>query len=363
MNILYVTFSFNTGGIEKLLIDIVNKMAGIESNKIFLCIINKSYDEMLLKKIDKKVNIILLDRPVNGNKIKYIMQYIKLILNEKIDIIHCQLENAVKISIFAKMIKPRIKIYTTVHDTKIFTNLKYYEVIMDRVFCNKIIAISDSVKQEILERGIPNNKVIKIYNAIDKDKFTEKANKIFDKNRIIIGNVSRILPEKKGQDILIEAIAKVKENYPNIICLFAGQAEENDTSVLEKLKNHCALLHVEKNIQFIGNVHDINGFLDKIDIFVLPSRYEGFGIALIEAMAKGIPCIASNIDGPKEILKDEKLGLLFECDNSDDLADKLRYRIENMDIEKQFIKDYIYDNYEINIMVNKLINVYSGNFS
>lgn len=358
MNILYVTFSFTTGGIERLLIDIVNNMAEYKDRKIYLCIINNSYEEELLDEISSKVKIILMNRPINGKKIKYILDYTKMIIREKIDIIHCQMENSVKFSILSKILKPKIKIFTTVHDTKIFTNLKYHEVVMDRIFCNKIIAISDIVKKEILSRGIPCNKVIRLYNAINIDKFYRNTDKPFNKNKIIIGNVSRLLPEKKGQDILIQAIFKLKDRYPDIKCLFAGEVPNNNIKILERLKVMCTSLHLEKNVEFLGNVNDVSGFLDNIDIFVLPSRYEGFGISLIEAMAKGIPCIASNIDGPKEIIKDDNLGLLFESGNAQDLADKLMYRIMNMNINKKLIERYVIDNYEINTMVNKLSEIY-----
>jgi glycosyltransferase involved in cell wall biosynthesis len=356
MNILYVIFTFETGGIQKLLIDIINKL--VKDNNIYLCVINKRYDTCMLEKIDRRAEIILLNRTEHGQKIKYMFQYTKFILEHKIDIIHCQLENSVKFSALAKILNPRIKIFTTVHETNAFKYLKYYEVLLDRLLCRKIIAISECVRDEILSKGIPQKKVVTIYNAINMRKFMSFQGKHKKNKRIVIGNVSRIVPEKKGQDILINAIAKLKERYTNILCLFAGECPNDKIAKLDELKQLCILNDVEDNVKFLGNVNNISRFLDNIDIFVLPSRSEGFGIALIEAMAKGVPCIASDIDGPKEIIKNSEYGLLFQHENADALAQKIEFRINNMEIETEKIRNYIIDNYSIDCMINRILNVY-----
>ena len=148
-------------------------------------------------------------------------------------------------------------------------------------------------------------------------------------NRLHVGNVARFFPEKKGQDVLVRAIEILKTKYPDIQCCMAGgiyRGQEENWNRLEMyIKDH----DLENNIRLYGNVENIPDFLTTIGIFVLPSIYEGFGISLIEAMAMGIPCIASNIDGPREIIKDSSLGVLAEPGNEQNLADKIDYVIEN----------------------------------
>lgn len=122
------------------------------------------------------------------------------------------------------------------------------------------------------------------------------------------------------------------------------------------IKNH----DLENNISLCGNVENIPDFLSTIGIFVLPSIYEGFGISLIEAMSMGIPCVASNIDGPREIIKDSSLGVLSEPGNAHDLADKIDYVIENYEsFNREKIAKYISDNYDIGAMVDKHLALYS----
>lgn len=358
MNIFYVIFSFTVGGIEKLLIDIMNEIDNRTNNKVYLCIINNHYDTELLKKINPNIEIILLNRKKGKKDLYSVFKYTKLILKNKVDVIHCQGINTVKFSIIAKILRPSLRIYNTVHDSKVYLKLKNYEVILDKIMCKKIVAISDKVKSEIVSRGIKSEKVERIYNSINFKGFPKSERKLYKEN-IVIGNVARIMPEKKGQDILIRAINELKMTYPNIQCNFAGAPANNNNNYLENLKALVSELELQDNINFLGNVMDISKFLDEVDIYVMPSRYEGFGISLIEAMAKGIPCIASDIDGPKEIIKNNEYGLLFKNEDYLDLVDKINYLIKFSDkFDRKKVVDYVKNNYDIACMVDKLLLLY-----
>ena len=104
-------------------------------------------------------------------------------------------------------------------------------------------------------------------------------------------------------------------------------------------------------------MEDVPGFLSKVDIFALPSRSEGFGISLIEAMVMGIPCVASRLEGPVEVLQDGKYGALFTADCSEDLAQQLRHIIENYHAKKAAAVDsitYVKQHYNIQTMCDQL---------
>lgn len=356
MNILYTVFSFNTGGIEKLLIDIINSWNDIENYNLFLCIINEDYDEKLIKLINnnKNIKIILLNRPKGNRNFKFILEYMNIVIKYKIDIIHCQSINVVKFSSIIKLLCPKIKIFHTIHDTKIYSNLKWSDIIFDKIITKKIIAISNAVKQEILLKNIRAEKVELIYNGIDLNRFNvvEKSNS----DEIRIGCVARLIPKKKGQDILIRAIRIVKESYPNIKCYFAGEAPKGKEYYLDDLKKLVRELGLEDNIIFYGNINEISNFLNMIDVFVLPSRYEGFGIALIEAMACNLPVISSNLDGPKEIIKDGVYGSLFDKGNYKELAIQI-INIINGD-KKNNNRKYVEEKFTIENMIEKLQEIY-----
>ena len=359
MNIVYTVFSFKVGGVEKLLIDILNNISEESNNRIYLIIINDEYDSYLLSQISERVKVILFNRKPNGNKIKYILRFNKFIIEEKIDIIHCQCMKTIKFSVLSKLLNRKIKLIHTVHDTRIYRKLRSLDIWIDKIFVNKIIAISSAVKNDIISKKIQDSKIEIVYNAIDLEKFRSKSNKLINKDSIVIGNVARLIPKKKGQDVLIKAISILKNNYPNIKCLLAGNPPKGQEKNIYYLNKMSEELGVKENVYILGNINDIPNFLNEIDIFVMPSRYDGFGISLIEAMSMGIPCIASNIDGPKEILKDNKFGLLFTSEDYNDLAEKIESIInKSYECNQEEIKKYIHENYEIKSMVKHLIEVY-----
>ncbi len=112
----------------------------------------------------------------------------------------------------------------------------------------------------------------------------------------------------------------------------------------------------------MGNVDNIPEFLNKIDICVVPSRSEGFGLALVEAMAMGVPCVASNIAGPREIVMNEGIGELFENGNSQSLSMKIEEVISKYDEIKKAPwnqKLKVKQNYSIEHMCTCLLEIYT----
>lgn len=358
MNILYIMFSFETGGIEKILLDIFNNHKKIYKNdKIFFCIVNDKIDMDLLKLINPEVTILLLKREEGSAKLKYIIKFVMYVLKNKINVIHCQAINGVKFSLLCKILRPSIKLVETINGKGSFLKYKKYEVLLDKIFVKKIIAISHCVENDILQRGIVRKKVELVYNGMDMDKFNIIK---IQHEGINLGCVARIVPSIKGQDILIKAVSIVKKKYPHVRCYFAGETPRGEEKNLDDLINITHETETAENIIFTGNVIDIPEFLSNIDIFVLPSRREGFGVSLIEAMSAGIPVIASNIDGPKEIIKD-KYGLLFESCDSNDLANKIICCIEKVNnYDRSLVLQYVKENYDIMNMIIKLHNIYEN---
>ncbi|MDU3335635.1 glycosyltransferase [Paraclostridium bifermentans] len=365
MNILHCICSLNTGGAEKLLIDIANNMKLSKSDNLHICITNSSYEDELLKQINKDIKIDFLNRKEGSKSIKYILIFIDLIKKNKIDIIHCHNRGSYKFALLAKILTGfKVKIVYTIHDTNVYNKVSRKNAFIDKFLVDKFIAISDSVNKDILSRNINKEKVELIYNGIDISKFNKGKAKNFNENNIVIGCVSRLVPEKKGQDILIKAVNIIKEKYPYVKCIFAGAVLEvngkEDLNTLKLLEKQVESLNLKDNIEFIGNVKNVSEFLEGIDIFVLPSRVEGFGLVILEAMASRKPVIASDIDGPREIIGEE-YGLLFEKENYEELSEKIIYAIENytsFNTEKNY--KYVEKNFSIDSICNLYYSLYSS---
>ena len=357
MNVLNVAYNFNTGGVERLIIDVSNELAK-QNVSAYLCIINNSYTQSLLDSIDDRVVIFHLKKIGKNYKLGYLKQLIHIIKQNKIDVVHIHQGNLIKFFSLVKLACPGTKYYYTLHDTRIFFELSSLDRFLIKVNCNKIIAISDAVRKDALAGGIPENKVQRIYNGVNFDRF-----KIAEHNseQITICNVARFIPHKKGQDLLIEAVNILKTNGKNIRCYFAGAPISTEDSEYQQILSKIREYGLEENVFLLGNVSDVPSLLAKADVFVVPSRFEGFGIVAVEAAAAGIPCVASNIDGLAEVVNDKRLGCLFEVGNAEALAKAIVSVVINIsEFNPNWIRENAYNRFSIQVMTSALLNVYKG---
>lgn len=192
------------------------------------------------------------------------------------------------------------------------------------IFTDRVVAVSEEVKKEIVRYdSVPENKVAVIYNGVDRKRFVDidaqsiRSEFHIPKSTPVIGTVGRFFPQK-GQKYLLEAVAKVRNKFPHIAVFVIG-----DGSLKEELQDHTKKLNIEQNIIFTGVRRDIPALLSAMDIFIFPSLWEGFGNALVEAMAAGKPIIATDIPSVREILNSGKSGIVVPPANSEAIARSL----------------------------------------
>ena len=133
----------------------------------------------------------------------------------------------------------------------------------------------------------------------------------------IIGALGR-LHEQKGFDILLRAAAMIRDRGVPFRLRIAGEGP--DRALLEGLINETGL---DAQAELVGWVSPPGPFLSTLDLFAVPSRYEPFGLVVIEAMAAGVPVVASDLEGPREILERGRLGFLVDSEDPARLADRL----------------------------------------
>lgn len=361
MKIMYLLFSFTTGGTERLVADICNEMAD-RGHEVHLYVVNDLYSQSMLDTLDGRVRICLQGRRTGGgDKLRTLLTVARYIRENKIEVVHCNSFAAPELLLLKPVAFSRTRVIHTIHDVGQYEQLGKLKCGYRNRLCHRFISISDCVRKDIVDHGAAPDKVVTVYNAINLERFTVRDDCRHPDGQIRIGNVARIMPEKKGQDVLIRAIALLHEKYPQIHCLFAGEADAAHMAHFEALKKMVSDHGLEETVTFVGNVEDVPAFLSALDIFVLPSRYEGFGISLIEAMAMGLPCAASNLDGPAEILRGGRYGVLFECGNEKGLAEQLANMIENLDFYKKEAEravKAVRELYDIRRMCDSLLSAY-----
>jgi glycosyltransferase involved in cell wall biosynthesis len=202
----------------------------------------------------------------------------------------------------------------------------------------KVVAISDPVRAHLVnDFHVAKSQIALIYNGVEPDHFDVKLN-AFDKEELrryykvgaggmIVGGISR-LEEVKGYQFFIRAIPAVLEKFPDtkFILIGDGKYKKHLVKLARKLK-------IKDKIVFTGKVEGVDVALGLIDIFVHPAIWEeGFGLAVLEAMAAGKPIIASNTGGVYALVKDGKNGWLLPPREVDALSAAIIKMIESPDL-------------------------------
>ncbi len=198
-----------------------------------------------------------------------------------------------------------------------------------------IIANSEETKRTILQHNknlIPADKITVIYNGINLSQLdSQPATPLYQKNdeELVIGNMGRMVIQK-GQQYLIEMARVLKEKNIRFKILIAGAGQLEDS-----LKKMAIESDVADEIVFPGFVENTKSFMESIDIFVLPSVWEGFGYVLVEAMACQKPVVAFRISSNPEIIADATTGFLIPPKDVKEFSRKLEELGSNPELRKQ----------------------------
>lgn len=309
MTICHVITAFGFGGAEKLLVDLVN----IQSREHQVHIIYLKGEPHIQ---------VLLDPEVHLHKIPLSVQcpirLRELIRKIQADIVHTHVGHADLIGMLACTGLP-VKLFCTKHNTWFKRNWKDYIIFFFyALFFNtigrkcKVISISKAVSEHLRKvLHVPETNIRLIYNAIPdstvaQDKMDLRRELSIAPDAFCVLFVGR-LEIPKSIDTLLQAIPELTEKIPGLQVLLVGEG-----SLQKKLQQLATTLRITDVVRFEGQTPYTEKYYQAADIVVLPSIFEGFGIVIIEAFRASIPVVASNIEGPKELIQNESNGLLFE---------------------------------------------------
>jgi len=171
---------------------------------------------------------------------------------------------------------------------------------------DRVIAVSHATKEEMVAAGVPAELISVIHNGIDTESWSQHQVNVSMRDTLGIGNafpiigyVGRISPEK-DLETWLRVAALVAQEYP--VAQFVVVGEGRDNKLLEQLKNLAGALGIARNIHFLGYREDLPSIYAAFDLFFLSSRREGICNSLLEAMAMGIPIVATDVGGTKELI-------------------------------------------------------------
>lgn len=361
MRIMYLLFSFTIGGTERLVADICNEMS-VRGNEVHLYIVNDLISEEMLETLNKNVKVFLQKRPVGkGKRLTTLWMIARYVKRNRIQIVHCNSLNSPELLLFSNVLNHRTKTIYTVHGIGQYKSLGEKRIALRNKMCDSIIGISDAVVKDIIDAGADKEKVIRIYNGVEHQKYSIAQKKHYNSDEIVIGCIGRIMPSIKGQDVLLYAVPSLKKSHPKVKVIFAGGVAADQTQEYKKLLNYTDKMDLTDNVDFIGSINNVPEFLNQIDICVVPSKYEGFGLVLIEAMSMGVPCVVSDVGGLKELVDNEKMGLTFKSGDFESLARSIESIIADFDEFKRKAwenRKEIAFKYSVQIMCDNYEKVY-----
>jgi len=330
-----------------MLVDIANEQS-LQGHEVGIIVINNKLDSSIVNRIQSTVTLYQIGKGSSKiNLFPYLKFLFILLFKCKPDIIHSHDASLGTILRYFKTSKNVL----TVHGPGISVNpMKYY---------GRLFAISKAVKEDVKKRSGLECKLI--YNGIYTDQIVAKNDFVPQKTfRVVM--VKRLNHERKGQDLLIEAANIIihKKKRTNFRFYLVGGGESEDF-----LRNLIHSYDLSVHVQLLGNWEreKVYDSLCNYDLFVHPSRFEGFGLTVVEAMAAKLPVVASNIEGPAEILENGTYGFLFENEHVEQLTEKI-LQAEKMYLEgeiKPFI-DRAYNHCLSNFDIRKTAKNYCDNY-
>jgi glycosyltransferase involved in cell wall biosynthesis len=225
---------------------------------------------------------------------------------------------------------------------------------------NAILALTENMRIKL--KNIYNTEIYIVPNGIDLEEYkgstTIPDRKTGTKNILFVGSLRPV----KGVQYLINSMKKIHEELPDARLILVGDGEER-----EHLEALSIQLGLQKYVEFIGIVsHEkVKTFMQQADVFVLPSLSEGFPNVILEAMACGLPIIASHVGGIPDIITNDTNGYLVEVKDTNDMANKILLLLSDdalrkkiSDNNRNLVKKYTWEN-----VILKLEKIYASSIS
>lgn len=335
--------TLGTGGAENMVAQLA---ASINRDlfKIHLLVVSApsgSVVENQIKNTDIEVTYFYKGLGFNFNTLIKIYKYLNQFCP---DIIHTHLSACIYAAPWAVLKKKPI--LHTVHNRPVYEAQGVIRRLLKNLYRKNLavpIAISDIIARETAELYGLNPYIVEtIYNPVDVARFSSRHHRKKIHTGVVFVNVARF-SQQKNHVGLIDAFNQVLKSKPNIKLVLIGDGE-----LRKEIEERVKSFGLSDRIEFTGNVLDIPERLANADIFVLPSQYEGLPLTILEAMAMGLPVVATAVGGVPDIVKGN--GLLVKAGDTNELAEAMINLVDNEELRKAMGKIAIADVQKFDIL-------------
>lgn len=320
--ILYLINDLNIGGTENVLFRLVR---GLDTTKYQIKIVS-ILPTGIIGEFFLRLGIEVYSLNSYKFNLKAVVRFYNILKNYKADILHCFLPQSIIFGRFIGNILHTPLIISSYRSNNFGSRLQILAFGITNKWSHINTVVSSDMAASIMEKHITNVKPIIIRNGINIKDYINQNVELRKKCRqelkisetdIIITALGQ-LREAKGYFDLLNAITILKIKYSNIHYLIIGEGE-----LYSKIQNKIEEYHLGEEVNLLGQKNNPEFYLNASDIYVLSSLWEGFPNALLEAMACGLPPVATKVSGVTEIIQNGQNGFWAEPNNSIDLANKL----------------------------------------
>lgn len=354
MNIIQIVPSLETGGVETGTIDLA-KILLLEGHRPVVI----SAGGKLVKKLDElgiRHYELPVDRKSPFSVIRLIPRLIKIIRQEKADIVHARSRVPGWIAFFA-CYRTGAKFVTTSHG--------YYSThLFSRVmgWGRAVIVPSQVIGRHMIDNfKVPADKIRLIHRGVDLDNFEYKPAHLRQKGTFTVGIIGRITP-LKGHRYFLKAVAKTVRRIPRMRAVVVGDAGKKHRKYMDELMVLSRQLGISSYVDFVGRSSDVAASLSKLDALVMATTTpEAFGRVIIEANAVGVPVVSTQVGGAAEIVEDGINGLLVPAKDADSISESLiRLYKDKLLVRKLIVngRKLVESKYTLDIMAKKTMEVY-----
>ena len=300
-----------------------------------------------------------------------LFKLVGILKRHNVDIIHCHAHKPTVYGTIAAILSRTPVVMAHVHGTNRTANLrrKLTNLVLFRKI-DRFLPVAQAVKEDVLKSNwfVPSEKLSVLENSIDYQKYAQVSISKEDAKQMlglpsdafVFGTVARLSPAK-GHVYLIKSFEKVQQKLSGAHLILAGEGR-----LRNKLENEVKKTGLSDLVHFLGHRDNISQIYKAMDVFVLPSLAEGMPRVLLEAMAAGVCCIATNVGGMPEVLCDKAFGNVVEPRDSSVLTEAM-LRAANTPSEElralsQKASDRVRRQYSHQVAREKLLKLYESEY-
>lgn len=382
LHIVHYVWGFHTGGLENGVVNLINHLPAQAYKHSIIC--QKGYDPQFFARIQAP-NVAIFDiAKKEGTDIALFWRLAKLLWRLKADVFHSRNLSTMEGQLVAALLQVPLRVHGE-HGWDVGdlggTNPKYQKLRrLLKGFVHQFVALSSEAELYLQQKiGVASHNIHRICNGVDLQKFAVQSQTQaqsqtgtttaataqpwqFSSKDFVFGTVGR-MAAVKNQQLLLDAFIELCRRYPEkadvLKLLLVG-----DGALRQMLEQKTIAASLQQAVIFAGNSSNVPLMLSQMQVFVLPSLAEGISNTLLEAMAAGLPVIASRVGGnPELIVPEHQHSHLFASNNVGELADCMALYIKNSERYQEdsaLVKKHCQNNFSLDSMVQKYHGLYQS---